>query len=294
MLIGVLGRPDSWYVRKLRETCEGAGHRFLCLDYRRLTAGQRGGKVLLECAQSIDLRTLDALIVRTMPPGSLEQVVFRMDVLGRLERQGVFVINPARAIECAVDKYLTTSLLAQAGLPVPDTIVCESVEEACEGFSQLGGDVVVKPIFGSEGRGILRVSDPDLAVRAFSTLQRIQAVIYLQEFVPHEGFDIRLLVLGGEVVGAIKRCSPNDFRTNVSRSATAVPHEATVGERDLALRSADAVQSLFAGIDLLYDRRGRCYVLEVNAVPGWQAFQRVTGIDVAARLIQKIQQQRGA
>ena len=94
-----------------------------------------------------------------MPPGSLEQVVFRMDLLARLEAAGTWSFNPARAIEAAVDKYLTTARLAAAGLPVPRTGVCQTVEDALAGFDALGGDVVLKPLFGGEGRGIARLAD---------------------------------------------------------------------------------------------------------------------------------------
>ena len=96
-----------------------------------------------------------------MPPGSLEQVVFRMDVLNRLQARGVTVLNSPRALEMCVDKYLASACLETAGLPVPPTIVCQDAETALEAFEQLGGDVVVKPLFGSEGRGMVRVSDPD-------------------------------------------------------------------------------------------------------------------------------------
>jgi ribosomal protein S6--L-glutamate ligase len=235
--------------------------------------------------RSIDLTTLDAVIVRSMPPGSLEQVVFRMDLLARLESVGVRVVNPPKAIECAVDKYLATSKLAAAGLPVPATMVCQDAEGAMEAFEVLGGDVVVKPLFGAEGRGIVRVSDPDLALRTFRTLERIHAVLYVQRFVEHEGFDVRVMVLDGGVLGAMKRRSPSDFRTNVARSAVGEPHELTDAEADLSLRAAIATGATFAGVDLLYDRAGRCFVLEVNAVPGWRAFTRVSGIDVADRVM---------
>ena len=113
----------------------------------------------------VDLAQLDAVLVRTMPPGSLEQVVFRMDVLARLEAQGLVVINPARAIEAAVDKYLATARLQAAGLRVPRTAVCQTVEEALGWFAELGGDVVLKPLFGSEGRGITRLVDEAFALR---------------------------------------------------------------------------------------------------------------------------------
>jgi ribosomal protein S6--L-glutamate ligase len=228
---------------------------------------------------------VDAVLVRTMPPGSLEQVVFRMNLLARLEQQGVQVVNPAKSVECAVDKYLTTARLQQAGLPVPPTAVCETAEAALAAFDQLGGDVVVKPLFGSEGRGIVRVSDPDLAVRVFRTLERLQALLYLQQFVPHAGYDVRVLVLDGRVLGGMRRCNPEDFRTNVSRSARAEPVDLTEEQCDWALRATAAVGARIAGVDLLYDQGGPGYVIEVNGVPGWQALRRVTGIDVAAELV---------
>ena len=239
-----------------------------------------------------DLMRADAVIVRTMPPGSLEQVVFRMDALARLEAAGITVLNPPKAIECAVDKYLTTARLSAAGLPVPETIVCEDAESALAAFDELGRDVVVKPLFGSEGRGILRVSDPDLALRTFRTLERIQAVIYLQRFIEHEGFDVRVLVLDGRVIGAIRRRNLADFRTNISRRASAEPHEPTGEEAEWSLRAADATGAAFAGVDLLYDRLGRRYIIEVNAVPGWRGFQKATGIDVAGLVIDGLEKAR--
>ncbi len=285
MQIAVLGNAGSWYVADLARAAAARGDQCTRIDYRAVVAAvsrERSGVTSHE--QSLD--DCDAILVRTMPPGSLEQVVFRMDCLLMLEARGVTVLNPPRAVECAVDKYLCTARLCAANLPVPETAVCESSEAALEAFERLGGDVVVKPIFGSEGRGILRVNDPDLALRTFRTLERLQAVLYLQQFVEHEGFDVRVLVLDGQVVGGMRRANPHDFRTNVARQAQALPHEVTDAEADLAQRSTAAVGARFAGVDLLYARSGECLVIEVNAVPGWRAFQRVTGIDVADRLLE--------
>src|SRR5207249_6795759 len=150
-----------------------------------LSLAQEQGSSSRATLNPLDLTEFNAVIIRTMPPGSLEQVVYRMDVLARLEGAGVVVLNSAKSVECAVDKYLTTARLEAAGLPVPATVVCENSEDALAAFERLGSDVVVKPIFGSEGRGILRVSDPDLALRTFRTLERLQAVLYLQQFVDH-------------------------------------------------------------------------------------------------------------
>src|SRR5690606_15769947 len=147
------------------------------------------------------LAEFEAVIVRTMPPGSLEQVVFRMDALARLEAAGVPVINSPKSLEAAIDKYLTTVRLAEAGLPTPETYVCQTSDDARAAFAQLGGDVVIKPLFGSEGRGIVRASDENLAWRAVRLIERLGGVIYLQRFIEHEGFDLRLFVLGDEVLG---------------------------------------------------------------------------------------------
>src|SRR5205807_4545231 len=125
------------------------------------------------------------VLVRTMPPGWLEQVVFRMDLLHSLQNARVRILNPPRACEICIDKYLATALLAADGLRVPATIVCQTAEAALAAFETLGRDVVVKPVFGSEGRGMLRVSDPELAWRTFRTLERTQSLIYLQEFIRH-------------------------------------------------------------------------------------------------------------
>jgi ribosomal protein S6--L-glutamate ligase len=291
--IAVLGNEGSWYVARLQSAAAERGHDCRCVDFRRLTAAVWDQATVVR-SDSQPLQSLDALIVRTMPPGSLEQVVFRMDVLQRLQAQGTHVLNSPKAIEAAVDKFLTTSRLGAAGLPTPRTIVCESAEAAFEAFGHLGGDVVVKPIFGSEGRGILRVCDVDLAQRVFPTLERLQSVLYLQQFIPHPGFDIRILMLDGRVLGSVLRRNPADFRTNVARNGTAEPYSPTPREVELAGRAASAVGACFAGVDLLYDLDGTCFVIEVNAVPGWRALQRVTGVPVADNVIEYLEKQQNA
>ena len=306
MLIGVLGNSDSWYVRELQRAGGELGHEVLRLEFSRIVAGcgQRNGARGIEAfaavglsiaqdqsgviCEALRLTDFDAVIIRTMPPGSLEQVVYRMDVLARLEASGVVVFNPPKSVECAVDKYLTTAKLEEAGLPVPATVVCENSDDALVAFERLGGDVVVKPIFGSEGRGILRVSDPDLALRTFRTLERLDAVLYLQRFVDHPGCDIRVLVLDGRVLGGMRRVSDGDFRTNVSREGRGEAHVVTDTEVEWALRAAAATGARFAGIDILYDRDGNGFVIEVNAVPGWRAFEKVTGMDVARVVIEAV------
>ncbi len=288
MRIGVLGNEGSWYYQDLQRAAALLEHDIARLDFPRLTARVNADQTQLTSGE-VSLENCDALIVRTMPPGSLEQVVYRMDALAALEAAGVVVINPAKAVECAVDKFLTTHRLQRAGLPIPKTLVCEDTDAAMSAFAELGGDVVVKPLFGSEGRGIVRVSDPDLAWRTFRVLERLNAVLYLQEFIDHPGWDVRVMVLAGSILGAMRRINGQDFRTNVSRQARIEIHRPGEQECTWALAAADAVGAWFAGVDLLYNRAGSGFVIEVNAVPGWRAFARATGIDVAGELLQRME-----
>jgi ribosomal protein S6--L-glutamate ligase len=233
------------------------------------------------------LNFFDALLVRSMPPGSVEQVVFRMDALARLEASGVAVVNPAKAIEVAVDKYLATTKLQAAGFLVPSTIVCQTAADALAAFDELGGDVVVKPLFGGEGRGLTRVSDASVARRVFMALEQIGAVLYVQQFIPHDGVDWRLLVIGDRVLG-MRRINPDDWRTNISCGARAEPLEVTLESAAMARRAADSVGASVAGVDLLPGRDGRLYALEVNAVPGWRALAAATGVDVAELVLNHV------
>lgn len=235
-----------------------------------------------------DLADSSGVLVRLMPPGSLEQVVYRMDVLHGLEAAGVPVINAPRAVEAAVDKYLALARARTAGLPVPETWVGERSASALEAFERLGGDVVIKPLFGSEGRGLLRVSDRELARRAFVTLERLGAVLYLQRFVPHPGHDARVFILAGCVLAAMKRhAAAGEWRTNIAVGGR--PERIAVGREpeleELALRAAAALGARVAGVDLIREASGRWLVLEINAVPGWRALSEVSGIDVAAAVL---------
>jgi ribosomal protein S6--L-glutamate ligase len=116
-------------------------------------------------------------------------------------------------------------------------------------------------------------------------LEQIGSVLYVQQFVPHDGIDWRLMVIGDDVLG-MKRANPDDWRTNISLGGRPAPLEVTVELAQLARRAAAAVGASVAGVDLLPGRDGRLYAIEVNAVPGWRALSEVTGVDVAARVLE--------
>jgi ribosomal protein S6--L-glutamate ligase len=286
MRIAVLCSPDSWYFRDLRRAGEAAGHEIVDVPFTQLSAGVGTAERSFPCG-GIDLRAFDAVVVRTMPPGSLEQVVFRMNALARLEAAGVTVVNPPKAVEAAVDKYLTSALLEAAGLRVPRTFVCQTSDEALAAFAALGRDIVLKPIFGSEGRGIARLQDEALAQRAFRMVEQLGGVLYVQEFVAHEGYDMRLFVVGRKVLG-MRRRNPLDWRTNCSRGAVAEPLEVTPELGELAHRAAAAVGATVAGVDLLPGRNGELYAVEVNAVPGWKSLAAALQTDVARLVVDHV------
>lgn len=288
MRFAVLASPDSWYLRDLQRAA-GDRHEVTPLAFERIVS--MVDRAHVDVSSGVESWSpFDGVLVRTMPPGSLEQVIFRMDSLAVYQSYGGVVVNSPKAVEAAVDKYLTTARLRAAGLDTPRTIACQTADEAMEAFESLGGDVVLKPLFGSEGRGITRLNDSDLALRAFKMLAQLGAVLYLQPFVPHEGYDLRLLVIGDEVFG-MRRRNPLDWRTNISRGARGEAFEPGADLVCLAKRAAAAVDAEIAGVDFLPARDGRLYALEVNAVPGWKAIATATGVDIAARVWQYVESQ---
>jgi RimK family alpha-L-glutamate ligase len=277
----ILASREGWHTEELTRALGVRGHSWALVPYEGLTASLGSRPGLRSGAAELD--QADVVLPRIIPAGSLEQIVFRMDALHRLAERGVRVVNTARAIERTVDKFWTSALLEQCGLPTPDTIVCESPEEAMAAFRALG-DVIVKPIFGSMGLGMVRVADEEMAYRVFQTIETIRGVYYLQRTIDHDGRDIRIFVLGGRILAAIERRAQG-WRTNIARGAVGHPITLPAGWAELALRAASAVGAEYAGVDLLPARDGGVYVLEVNGVPGWEGLQRATGIDVAGALV---------
>jgi RimK family alpha-L-glutamate ligase len=282
--LAVLAARPGWHTRELERAAAERGHRATVVPYEELVASV-GPKPGLR-SRSTELDQADVVLARIIPSGSLEQIIFRVDALHRLEDRGVRVVNSPRTIERTVDKFWTSSLLEQCGIPTPETVVCESADEAFAAFRLLG-DVIVKPLFGSMGLGMVRVDDEEMAFRVFRTIELIKGVFYLQRVVDHEGADIRAFVLGGRVLAAIERRAPG-WKTNLSRGGTARSIPLPESSAMLAVRAAAAVGADYAGVDLLPGADGKTYVLEVNGIPGWKGLQQATGLDVAGRLVEHL------
>lgn len=282
MKVAILGANPGWHASQLQQALAARGHEGTLLPITRLQARMDLQPRLSSLAANLD--QFDIVLVRFIPRGSLEQIIFRMDALNLLAARGVAVVNHPKAIEITVSKVYTSGLLDQAGLPTPRTIVCEDSSDALKAFHTLGGDVVVKPIFGAMGRGIVRVEDEELAYRVFKALELERAIYYLQETIAHPGYDIRAFVIGGRVVAAMERVAA-DWRTNVSRGAQGRPCRLTAEQEALCLQAAQAVETDYAGVDLLPGTNGRLYLLEVNSIPGWKGLQSVSPVNIASELI---------
>jgi tetrahydromethanopterin:alpha-L-glutamate ligase len=262
--------------------------RTLLQAFRELGAEARAVR-LAECVFDTTVRTglriagfdglPDAVLVRTIGAGTFEEVTRRLGILHALGGLGVVVWNRAAAIERCVDKSMTSFLLAQAGVATPASFAVEG-REAAEAVVRREQGLVLKPLFGSQGRGLRLVRAPEQLPEP----QAMAGVYYLQRFVPTVemgGFrDFRLLVCGGEVVAAMARRG-SDWITNVRRGGVPEP---LLPDDDLVSAALGAVQAVgadYAGVDLIRGPGGGVMVIEVNSMPGWKGLQSVTNGPIA-------------
>jgi RimK family alpha-L-glutamate ligase len=285
--VAILSARTGWHTDELCRALADRGHAGVVLPYEGLIARLGGSEPALQ-STAVSLLHADAVLARIIPGGSLEQIIYRVDALHWIEDHGGLVMNSPRTIERCVDKFYTTALLQEAGLPTPETLVCERADDAMAAIRKMG-DAIVKPIFGSLGHGMVRVSDPDVGLRVVRSLDQVRTVFYVQRYVDHGGRDIRAFVVGGRVLAAIERRAPaGEWRTNVAMGASARAIELPTEWAHLAVRAAEAVGADYAGVDLLPGRDGQIFVLEINGIPGWEGLQQATGIDVAGAIVDQL------
>ncbi len=286
--IGIIGSHEDWTNQQITIALEKRGVKPHFFNASRFSVYLKE-----KCAvwsKEINLSELDLLLVRHIPSGSLEQIIYRMDVLHQLEDSGTCIINKPKTIEKMVDKYYTSFLLANAGLPTPETILTENTEEALKAFELLGGDVILKPLFGSRGRGMVRLSNEDMALRAFQALELGGYLYYLQRFIPHYNRDYRLLIIGNCLIGAMERHSSN-WKCNLAQGGKAYPCSPSAEMIDLSLQASNVLEADYCGVDLLQGEDGTLYVVEVNSMPSWVGLQAVCDKDIAAAFVEYILEQ---
>ncbi len=284
--MGLITRNENgWCSTQLRQAMEKHGITPVCFTFSQLVARIKS-KPEASVGETNILSDLSVLIIRPIGRGSLEEIIFRMDLLHRLQRLGMIIINPPLSIERSVDKYYTLALLEENGLPVPKTVVTESREEAVKAFHELGGDIVMKPLFGSRGIGSTRISDPEIAERIFRTVSFYHGVLYLQEFIPHGVSDVRAFIIGDHVIAAMHRVAES-WKTNVSLGAKPIPLKLDRETEDLAVKAAKVIGCKVAGVDILESPHGPV-IVELNSQPGWRGLQSVTSMNIAEEIVKYV------
>ena len=281
----VLTDPEDWTAQAFVRNIERRGANAVPLNLSTLSASISTAdfSIFDPDFKNVDL---DALIVRDVGISfALEQISFKFDLLQQLETS-MPVMNRSEAIQNAANKFLSFYRFKQTQLPIPRTLVTAELDVALNALEDFGS-AVVKPIFGSQGKEIVKLenSQSDLTSKLTALLKK-RGVLYLQEFVPNPGRDVRVFVVGNEAVGAIYRVSLNgSFVSNLSQGGTPVKCELTEKMQELAVRATKAVDADFAGVDLIEGEEG-LFLLEVNATPSGKGINQACGIDVTERIVE--------
>jgi tetrahydromethanopterin:alpha-L-glutamate ligase len=279
-LVALVVEGADWHSRMLAQA-------FAALGVRTRAISLRACAIETQRPAGLDIAGLgdrlpDAVLVRTMSGGTFQAVTLRLGILHALRENGVPVWNDACAIERCVDKSMTSFLLGRAGIPTPVTWAVESEDaaRAIVGRESARGPLVLKPLFGSQGRGLKLLRSEDDLPRP----DAVAGVYYLQRYVGVEGTDgfrdFRLLVSQGRVVAAMARQAAS-WITNVKQGGRPMAVVAGNELNELAVRAAAAVGANFAGVDILHGADGHPTVLEVNSMPAWSGLQKVTRSHIA-------------
>lgn len=270
------GRGE-WHARRIVRSLEAMGARVTVssLPHCAFDTGLESG---------IDIpgfkgRLPDGVFVRSISAGTLEQITFRLGLLHALRESGVRVWNDARAIERCVDKSQTTFLLHKNGIPTPRTRVCETLPHALEYTEGLDRSLVVKPLFGSQGKGIGRIEQQS----ELPAPETVDQMYYMQDYVaPKDGLyeDWRVLATRHRVVAAMTRRGTN-WVTNIHQGGKARVHLPDAEMVSVSMAAMRAVDADYAGIDLIRTADGELQVLEVNSNPAWRGLQGVADVNIA-------------
>ena len=289
--VAIMADETGWHTRQLQAALRQRGAQGRCVDLADCdidTAASWHGLVIPGYGKELP----DAVLVRGIAGGSFEQVTKRLGVLHALRELGVPVYNDARAIERSVDKSMTSLLLRAARIPSPPTWATESPAQARRIVMReaaAGHALVLKPLFGSQGKGLALVGSVDGVHHSLPELEGLYGrMAYLQRWVPataSPGYDWRVLVVGGKAVTAMRRVSEH-WVHNVAQGARCEAAELSPALAGLAEAASAALGMDYAGVDLVPSvGREPIQVIEVNGVAAWQGLQKVTPFNIARLLV---------
>ena len=275
--IAIITDDPGWHGQQLKQSLlvRGYASRFVRLQdcHFDLDSGSDAPGINLPGFSSLPA----GVFVRGVPGGSLEQVVYYLDVLHGLEYAGVAVFNNTRAIERSVDKGMTSYLLKLNNIPTPKSFISSDLhhinEKMREYFSK-GKKLVVKPIFGSQGKGVQLIENASQLI----DYEEMHGVMYVQEFVDageSVGVDYRVFVIAGQAIASMKRTGES-WITNVAQGGRVESVKLDQSVEQMAIDATRVTELEYAGVDLIRDKQGQFWVTEVNSVPAWKGLQQTT------------------
>ncbi|MEK7448493.1 MAG: RimK family alpha-L-glutamate ligase [Planctomycetota bacterium] len=294
MNILILSRKATYYSTKaLKQAALAGQHSVLVVDPLKCTLAIRDKKPVVYAGLK-ELTGLDAVIPRIGTVG----LEYALAVVQHFEDQKVPVLNSASAIMQAKNKFASLQILNSAGLPVPRTVLIRSIAQVKKAVTSVGnfpdirrdpsfgGPVVLKLLKGSQGIGVILAKTLETITAILNAVWALDYDVIIQEFIPEAGGqDIRVLVLGEQVIAAMRRrAKKNEFRSNIHCGGSAEKIVLPLLYQKLAVRAARALKLQFAGVDLIESARGPL-IIEVNASPGFEEMERVTGINIAKKVI---------
>ncbi|WHZ19316.1 MAG: Ribosomal protein S6--L-glutamate ligase [Rhodanobacteraceae bacterium] len=287
MKIAILSRNSRLYsTTRLVAAARARGHRVRVLDplrcYMRIASDgfsvHYGGRAL---------KGIDAVIPRI----GASVTFYGTAVLRQFEMMGVYTPNPSEAVLRARDKLRSLQILARHGIDLPVTVFGDNPDDTTDLLNMLGAPPhVIKLNEGAQGSGVVLAEKPAASQSVIEAFRGLYANFLVQEFVREaNGRDIRCFVVGDRVVAAMQRVAVDgDFRANLHRGGSGSAVRLSAAERRIALRAAEVLGLGIAGVDLLRSNRGPL-VLEVNASPGLEGIEAVSGVDVADAVIRHVE-----
>jgi len=287
MRIAILSRNPSLYsTSRLVEACTERDHDVDVLNTLKCYMDIAAHRPSVHY-RGKELDSYDAVIPRI----GASVTFYGAAVLRQFEMMGAYPLNESVAITRSRDKLRSLQIMSRAGIGLPLTGFANSPDDTKDLIKLVGGaPLVVKLLEGTQGKGVVLAETHKAAESLIDAFRNLDANFLVQEFIKEAGgADIRCLVVGAKVVAAMKRqAKEGEFRSNLHRGGTASLIRLTPEERSTAVRAAKKMGLNVAGVDLLRSNHGPV-VLEVNSSRGLQGSEPATGKDVAALIIQFIE-----
>ena len=281
MRIGVLSRSmDYWTTKKIIKAGRFSGHE--TEFYRTGDVQLRVDDVRFDAFHgSRSFRETDVVIPRV----GRSLTDFGTLLLNHLALMGVPTTLSAAGLSAARNKFATMQRLRAAGLRIPESFLVASKIKAGDVIEQTPPPLILKLLSGTQGVGVMKVEKVSDVGPIIDTLVELKQLILIQSYIPNPGEDVRMLVVGDEVVGAmVRKAGPNEWRSNIHLGGRGIPYRNTESEGEMAVRAARAVGVEIAGVDMIMAKDGP-RMIEVNASPGFKGLMKATDIDVPGKII---------